>query len=122
MNLSNNVSYESVLSLTSMCSLEHRRHEQSLVVFYKSFKQQGPTDIISNFFKPRITPYNLRGQGHNVTQESYNSSYLHNSFSYTISRIWNQLPLSIKSSTSFSQLRNLIKVHDLVGCQCNRCI
>ena len=43
MNLSNNVSYESVLSLTSMRSLEHRRYEQSLIVFYKSFKQQGPT-------------------------------------------------------------------------------
>ena len=87
MNLGNNVSYESVLNLASMRSLEHRRLEQSLIVFFKSFKQQGPI-YISNFFKPRITPYALRGNGHNVVQDSYNSCYLHNSFSYTISRIW----------------------------------
>jgi hypothetical protein len=35
---------------------------------------------ISNFFKLRNTPYALRGSGHNVVQDVYNSRYLHNSY------------------------------------------
>ena len=58
MNLRNSVSYESVLNLTSMCSLEHRWLEQSLIIFFRSFKQQGPI-YISNFFETRLTPYTL---------------------------------------------------------------
>ena len=73
------VSYETVLNLATMRSLEHRRVEQSLIIFYKSFKQNGPT-YISNFFKLRNTPYGLRGSGHNVVQDVYNSRYLHNSY------------------------------------------
>ena len=40
MNLGNSVSYESVLNLTSMCSLEHRRLEQSLIIFFRSFNSK----------------------------------------------------------------------------------
>ena len=111
------VSYESVLNLATMRSLEHRRVEHSLILFYKSFKQNGPT-YISNFFKLRNTPYALRGSGHNVVQDVYNSRYLHNSYKYLISHIWNQLPLSAKSSTSLSEFRNQIHQSDLLGCQC----
>ena len=120
MNLDNNVSYESVLNLASMRSLEHRRLEQLLLIFFKSFKQNGLT-YISNFFKPCITPYALRGSGHNVVQDSYNSRYLRNSYMYTISRIWNQLALAAKSTTSLSEFRNYINLSDLHGCQCNTC-
>ena len=121
MNLGNSVSYESVLNLTSMRSLEHRRLEQSLIIFFRSFKQQGPI-YISNFFKTRVTPFSLHGFGHNVAHESYNTSYLHNSYTHTISRIWNQLPTLTKSSTTLSQFRKLITLSNLTGCQCNKCI
>ena len=121
MNLGNSVSYESVLNLTSMRSLEQRRLEQSLIIFFRSFKQQGPI-YISNFFKTRVTPYALRGFGHNVAQESYNTSYLNNSYTHTISRIWNQLPTLTKSSTTLSQFRKLIRLSNFTGCQCNKCI
>ena len=121
MNLGNSVSYESVLNLTSMRSLEHRQLEQSLITFFRSFKQQGPI-FISNFFKTHVAPYTLRGFGHNVAQESYNSSYLHNSYTHTISRIWNQLPTITKSSTTLSQFQKLIRLSNLTGCQCNKYI
>lgn len=68
MNLGRNVRYETVLNLATMRSLEHRRVEQSLIIFYTCFKQNGPT-YISNFFKLRNTPYALRGSGHNVVQD-----------------------------------------------------
>ena len=121
MNLGSSVSYESVLNLTSMRSLEYRRLDQSLIIFFRSFKQQGPI-YISNFFKTRVTPYTLRGFDHNVAHESYSTSYFHNSYTHTISRIWNQLSTLTKSSTTLSQFRKLIRLSNLTGCQCNKCI
>ncbi len=75
MKLGRNVSYESVSNLATMRSLGHRRVEQSLIIFYKSFKQNGPI-YISNFFKLRNTRYALRGSGHNVVQDMYFSNSL----------------------------------------------
>ena len=121
MNLGRNVRYETVLNLATMRSLEHRRVEQPLIIFYACFKQFVAT-YISNFFKLPNTPHALRGSGHNVVQDVYNSCYLHNSYEYIISHIWNQLPLSAKSSTSLSEFRNQINQSDLLGCQCYACI
>ena len=104
-----------------MRSLEHRRVGQSLIIFYVRFKQNGPS-YISNFFKLRNSPYALRGSGLNVVQDVYNSCYLDNSYKHIISHIWNQLPLSAKSSTSLSEFRNQINQTDLLGCQCYACI
>ena len=121
LNLGNNVSYEAALKVASMRTLEHRRVEQALVTFFKCVKQNGPA-YISNFFMPREIPYNLRGSSHNVVQYSYNSQYLHNSFSHIISRIWNQLPTATKSAKSISIFRNYINKSNLAGCQCNKCL
>jgi hypothetical protein len=66
------------------------------------------------FLKLRNTPYALRGSGHNVVQDVYNSRYLHNSYKYIISHIWNQLSRSAKSSTSLSEFRNQIHQSDLL--------
>ena len=59
-----------------MKTKEHRRIEQSLIIFFKSFKENGPC-YITNLFKPRVTPYNLRSYGLNVEQSSYNSRLFH---------------------------------------------
>ena len=83
--------YESLLKLLGTRTLEHRRIEQFLIIFFKCFKENGPR-YITNLFKPRVTPYNLRSSGLNVEQCPYNSRFFHGSYSYTISRIWNQLP------------------------------
>ena len=49
LNLNNSVSYKSSLKLIDMRSLSNRRIEQSLVIFFKYFKKNGP-NYISNFF------------------------------------------------------------------------
>ena len=51
--------------------LKHRRIEQSLIIFCKCFKENGPCYIIA--YKPRVTQYNLRNCGLNVAQSSYKS-------------------------------------------------
>ena len=45
-----------------MNTLEHRRTEQSLMIFFKCFKENGP-GYVANLFKSRVTPYNLRSNG-----------------------------------------------------------
>ena len=57
-------------SIASMKTLEKRRKEKSLILFFQGFKMQSPS-YISNFFKPRVTNYYLRGSGINVLQPSY---------------------------------------------------
>ena len=104
-----------------MTSLEQRRIEHSLIVFFQSFRMHGP-NYISNFFKPRVTNYNLRGSGLNVSQPSYNNRFMHNSFSYFIAHVWNNLPLSTKSAPTVQHFKSLIKNVEYKACQCQSCI
>ena len=75
MNTGKTSNYESLLKLLGMRTLEHRRIEQSLIIFLKCFKENGPC-YITNLFKPRVTPYSLRSSGLNVEQRPYNSRFL----------------------------------------------
>ena len=120
-DLCSTVTYDACLSVTSMTSLEQRRIEQSLIVFFQSFRMHGP-NYISNFFKPRVTNYNLRGSGLNVSQPSYNNRFMHNSFSYFIAHVWNKLPLSTKSAPTVQHFKLLIKNVEYKACQCQSCI
>ena len=125
LNLDSNTGYDHVLGLSSMHSIEHRRYEQSLTLFYKCVKEQGPA-YINNLFKPRSTQYNLRNSGLNVEQPSYSGLFYHNSFTYRIAHIWNQLPTSLKSTTSLSEFRKQLTKIDLhslkSSCLCQHCL
>ena len=50
--------YESILRMLDINTLEHRRIEQSLIIFFKCFKENGP-GYVANLFKPQVTSYNL---------------------------------------------------------------
>jgi len=63
------LSPESVLRMLDMNKLEHQRIEQSLIIFFKCFKENGPC-YRANLLKPRVTSYNLRSRGLNVEQTS----------------------------------------------------
>ena len=67
MNMGKSTDYESILRMADMNTLEHRRIEQSLMIFFKCFKENGP-GYVANLFKPRVTPYNLRSNGLNRTR------------------------------------------------------
>ena len=121
MNVGKRTSYESILRMVDTSTLEHRRIEQSLIIFFKCFKENGP-GYVANLFKPRVTPYNLRSSGLNVAQTSYNSRFLHGSYTYTISRIWNQLPSAVKNAPNASSFRRLLTKLNFSGCQCSNCL
>ena len=107
--------------LDAITSLEHRRIEQSLTIFYKCYKENG-SSYLADPFEPRITPCNLRNTGLNVTQNSYNSKFRHNSYSFVISRIWNKLPLSVKTAPNLPSFRRKLKTLIFTGCQCKSCL
>ena len=110
-----------ILRMADMNTLEHRRIEQSLMIFFKCFKENGP-GYVANLFKPRVTPYNLRSNGLNVVQTSYNSRFLHGSYAYMISHIWNQLPSAVKNAPNASSFRRLLTKLNFIGCQCSNCL
>ena len=62
LNLGNSATYDFCLAMADMDKLEQRRTLQSLIVFFKCFKLDGP-NYISQFFTPRLTKYNLRNSG-----------------------------------------------------------
>ena len=99
LRMGNSTSYESLMNLESMNSLEQRRYEHSLILAFKSNRLQGPL-YISNIPKVRSSHHNLRNSGQNFEQARYNTLYLHNSFTYIVSHIWNELPSHIKNSES----------------------
>ena len=72
LNLGNSATYDFYLAMADMGKLEQRRTLQSLILFFKCFKLDGP-NYISKFFTPRLTKYNLRDSGLNVVQPPYNS-------------------------------------------------
>ena len=113
--------YDFCLPMADMDKLEQRRTLQSLILFFKCFKLDGP-NYISKFFTPRLTKYNLRDSGLNVVQPPYNSLVMHNSFLYMIAHIWNQLPTVTKSSTTLAQFRARLNNVNFTGCQCMNCI
>ena len=104
------------LTMADMDKLEQRRTLQSLILFFKCFKLNGP-NYISQFFTPQLTKYNLRNSGLNVVQPPYNNLIMHNSYLYMIAHIWNQLPTVTKSSSTWAQFRARLNV-DFTGCRC----
>ena len=113
--------YESILRMAGMNTLEHRRIEQSLMIFFKCLKENG-SGYVANLLKPRVTPYNLRSNGLIVVQTSYNSRFLHGSYAYMISHIWNQLPSAVKNAPNASSFRRLLTKLNFIGCQCSNCL
>ena len=121
LNLGNSATYDFCLAMADMDKLEQRRTLQSLILFFKCFKLDGP-NYISKFFTPRLTKYNLRDSGLNVVQPPYNSLVMHNSYLYMIAHIWNQLPTVTKSSSTLAQFRARLNNVNFTGCQCMNCI
>ena len=123
MNMGKNSDYEPLLKMANICILLNidASFKQSLTILFKCFKEDGPC-YISKLLKLQITPYNLRNNGVNVEQSPYNSKFLHGSFSFIISRIWNRLPASVKNAQTVAFFRSLLKKQNFIGCQCNNCI
>ena len=92
LNLGTPATYDVCLAMVTIDTQEQRRIVQSLFLFPKCFRLDGP-NYISQFFTPRRSNYNLRGGRLNVAQPSNNRLVRHDSFLYTIAHMWTSYQL-----------------------------
>ena len=69
------ITYQELLGIVNMKSLEHRRICKSLVLHYKSLYCDGP-EYIRGFFNFEQSPCNLRGSGVNLSLPRLNTCLL----------------------------------------------
>ena len=111
LGLSKSLTYEYILKrYASMGSLAERRYIQSLMLVYKSVNNDGPI-YINELFKLKIVKYNLRDIGTRLEQPNFNLEWLHRSFSYVTSTLWNNLPVQIRESKNIKSFKNAVSKH-----------
>ena len=65
---------------------------------------------IGSIFKYRHTPYRLRGEGLNLELPNFNLKFKKNSFTYSLTKLWNSLPSQVGLSSDANDFRS--KLHD----------
>ena len=99
-NVPKSISYEQILLQYNLDSIKHRRLVQALTLVYKGYP-----NYISNMFRIRNCPYNLRGNGSRLDQPAPNTSFKHRSFSYIACRLWNNILLHVREAPN---LKNFV--------------
>ena len=101
--------YDELLTTASMTSLYCRRLHQALILLFKCLNDTGPTSI-GSLFRYRHTPYRLRGEGLNLELPNFNLKFSKNSFTYSLTKLWNSLPSQVRLSSDANYFRS--KLHD----------
>ena len=88
MNMSKSSSYSDLLTYVDLKTLEHRRYSHALTLFYKCMYNKGPINI-KEIYVFRNNEYDLGGFN-KLHQPAYNSIFMHRSYLYITSRLWEQ--------------------------------
>lgn len=103
------VSLELLYKETGWETLEQRRQNHKLCLFYKMLTGLSPNYLSSLI--PHVientTPYNLR-DANNIRLTATRTQLYHNSFLPSSIRLWNEASLDIRESTSVSSLKSNI--------------
>ena len=110
LGFSKSVSYDYLLKIVNIKSLEQRRKFQSLVMFYKCLYSYG-APCISKFFNLKNVKYNLRGLSNRLELPPFNLEYIHRSFIFLVSKLWNALPQTIRESKDTVSFKQALNVH-----------
>ena len=102
LNMAKSTSYIDLLTYVGLKVLEHRRYSHALSLFYKCLYNMGPNNI-KEMFLFRNNEYDLRGFC-KLNQPTYNSRFMHRSYHYITSRLWNNLPDYVRRAPSLNIL------------------
>lgn len=117
LTMAKSTSYGDLLNYVGLKSLEHHRYSHALSLFYKCLYNVGPNKI-REMFLFRINEYDLRGFC-KLNQPTYNSRFLHRSYHYIISRLWNNLPDYVRRATSLNTFQSMLdEVNLSIGAKC----
>ena len=103
------MSYDELLTTAIMTSLYCMRLNQALTLLFKCLNGTRPT-YIGRLFKYKLTPYGLRGEGLNLDLPNFNLKFKKNSFTYSLTKLWNSLPSQVRLSSDANDFRS--KLHD----------
>ena len=99
----------------------HQRHLQFLAIeVYKSLIHLNP-EFMWSYFSEKPLPYCLRNGNslHSRHVESYRFGI--NSLRFRGSRLWNNLPFSVKNSETLTEFKNKLKTLGNSHCTCIVC-
>ena len=83
----------------------------SLDFSYSGLPEDDPWPTYNgSLFKYRHTPYRLRGEGLNLELPNFNLKFKKNSFTYSLTKLWNSLPSQVRLSSDANDFRS--KLHD----------
>ena len=91
LSFSKSVSYDYLLKIANIKSLEQQRRLQSLVMLYNCLYSDGASYIRIFFILKNVT-YNLRGLSTRLELPPFNLEYMHRCFTFLVSKLWNALP------------------------------
>ena len=124
LKLPHDCSYDDALHLGKLQSLERRRSCYSLSLVHQALTSARGPNYIKELFQIQQSRYNLRGGPLRLAQPTSNSKWTHRSFTYLVSRMWNNLPTELKHLELISSFKNAIKKANLTSgtlCKCNIC-
>ena len=79
---------------------------QSLVMLYRCLYDKG-APYISEYFNFKDVPCNLRG----LDQPLFNLEFMHRSFTFLTSKLWNALPPIVRESQDIASFKRSLKDH-----------
>ena len=122
LNMAKSTSYSTLLDYVGLKTLEHRRYSYALCLFYKCLYNMGPNNI-REMFLFRINKYDLRGFC-KLDQPTYYTRFMHRSYHYVSTRLWNNLPDYVRKALSLKIFKSMLDEVNLttrVECDCNFC-
>lgn len=103
-----------ILNSLNWCSLETNRNQTKATMMYKIVNGEAPTHLQQLFsFVNDTHGYNLRNSDINLKIPLPHTDYSKRSLAYSGPVLWNNLPSSIKTTSSFNIFKNLISSYNL---------
>ena len=89
------MSYQELLNICKLDTLECRKKQQSLILLFKCIRNIGPK-YIRDLFSIREMSYNSRGNGVNLCVPKFNLNSVRSSFTYKRAQLWNKISEDVK--------------------------
>ena len=77
-------------------------------MLYKCFYDKG-APYISEFFNFKDVPYNLRGLNTRLDLPPFNLEFIHPSFTFLASKLWNALSPKVRESQAIASFKRSLK-------------
>lgn len=112
--------YEELLHLSKLPSLKVRRLRSIALETFKIINKNCPS-YLYDLINIKKHQYSFRYSNTTELPQVRTTRYGINSFRYTASKLWNELPEHFRNETNFNQFSKLISTWTGNSCRCNAC-